>query len=140
LTSLAGLPLLYADAARRKDVEGFLRLYDDDARIFDAWNTWQYVDKRTWREAVKEWFSSLGTHTVKVTFDAVQIFEEGALGSLSALVTYAGLSAEDQEVRSIRNRLSWIVRRYNGNWRIHHEHTSVPIDFETMCAIAVAPK
>jgi ketosteroid isomerase-like protein len=49
-----------------------------------------------------------------------------------ALVTFRGLSAEGDELRAMNNRLTWVLERRSGEaWRIVHEHTSAPADFET---------
>jgi ketosteroid isomerase-like protein len=31
----------------------------------------------------------------------------------------------------MRNRLTWVLRERDGAWKVVHEHTSVPLDFET---------
>ena len=32
-------------------------------------------------------------------------------------------------MRSMQNRLTWVLMRTDGGWLIVHEHTSVPISF-----------
>ena len=40
---------------------------------------------------------------------------------------YRGLSADGEELRSMNNRLTWVLRKdANGVWKIVHEHTSAP--------------
>jgi ketosteroid isomerase-like protein len=49
-----------------------------------------------------------------------------------AVATFRGFSAAGEELRSVDNRLTWVLRsRPDGSWRIVHEHTSVPIALET---------
>jgi hypothetical protein len=43
------------------------------------------------------------------------------------LVRYAGLSPVGEELRSLTNRMTWVVE---GD-RVVHEHSSAPADFET---------
>ena len=39
---------------------------------------------------------------------------------------------EGKELRSMDNRITWVLRKNSeGAWKIVHEHTSAPVDFET---------
>jgi uncharacterized protein (TIGR02246 family) len=122
----------YAAAVSAKDVEAFLALYDEDATVFDMWGSWAYRGRSEWRPTVTDWFGSLGNDRVEVVFDEVQRAMGDGLATGHAFVTFKGLSADGRELRAMTNRLSWVLRRADdGNWKILHEHTSAPIDFET---------
>jgi hypothetical protein len=56
---------------------------------------------------------------------------------VSAIVTYAGLSAGGQQLRAMQNRMSWGLKTSGHVLRIFHEHTSAPVGFEDMKAILV---
>ena len=117
----------YADAVRAKDVDAFLNLYADDVRTFDLRSVWSYDGKAALREMVAEWFGSLGTDTVRVEFDDVRSQAGDDVAAVSAFTTFRGLSAEGEELRSMNNRLTWILRKEgDGAWKIVHEHTSAP--------------
>jgi len=120
----------YTSAVLAKNAETFMHLYDPDVRVFDTWGRWSYEGAAAWRIAVEGWFSSLGTETVRVAFDDVQITGDRGFAALSAVVTYTGLSAQGVELRSMQNRLSWVFRTSGHVLRICHEHTSVPVGFE----------
>jgi hypothetical protein len=111
-----------------------MRLYDTRVRVFDAWGVWSYEGSAAWRRAIEGWFGSLGTEKVKVTFDDVQTSVGRELSLVTAVVTYAGLSAEGQQLRAMQNRLTWGLRATDG-LRIVHEHTSAPIGFSDSKAI-----
>jgi ketosteroid isomerase-like protein len=85
--------------------------------------------------AVEGWFSSLGAETVRVTFDDVQIHGENGHASMSAIVTYASVSAEGSELPAMQNRISWALQTSGHVLRIVHEHTSVPVGFDDAKAI-----
>ena len=121
----------YRAAAFSKDVDAFLALYDRDVRIFDLWGRWSYDGLESWRGMVAGWFGSLGSERVGVVFDDVQVAVAADLAVAHAFVTYRGLSAEGNELRALRNRLTWALRRRDGAWKIIHEHTSAPADFAT---------
>jgi uncharacterized protein (TIGR02246 family) len=117
----------YATAARAKDVEGFLDLYADDARNFDLWGVWSYDGKTALRPMVEGWFGSLpDDETVVVKFDDVRTQTDSDLAALSAFTTFAAETPDGTELRSMNNRLTWILRRDGDGWKIVHEHTSAP--------------
>ena len=117
----------YAAAVRAKDVDAFVGLYADDVRTFDLWSVWSYDGKDALRRMVEEWFGSLGTDIVAVEWDEVRAQDGEDVAALSAFLTYRGLSAEGEELRSMNNRLTWVLRKEgDGSWKIAHEHTCGP--------------
>jgi uncharacterized protein (TIGR02246 family) len=122
----------YVKAVRAKDVEAFLDLYADDVRSFDLWSVWSYEGKDALRGMVEEWFGSSDTaDQVAVEFDEVRTSVGDDVAAVSAFLTFRGLSAEGEELRSMNNRLTWVLRKEpDGAWKIVHEHTSAPADDE----------
>jgi ketosteroid isomerase-like protein len=120
----------YASAVHAKDVAAFMRLYDSSVRVFDTWGVWSYEGAEAWQRAVEGWFTSLGAERVKVTFDDVHISAAQGVAVVSAIVTYAGLSAQGEPVRAMQNRLSWALRTIGHVPRIVHEHTSAPLGYD----------
>ena len=133
--SIARVLEAYASAVFARDAEAFMRLYDPTVRVFDAWEVWSYEGSAAWRRAVEGWFGSLGAERVKVTFDDVKTSAGRELSMVSAVVTYAGLSAQGEELRAMQNRLTWVFRTTDHGLRIVHEHTSAPIGFDDSKAI-----
>jgi uncharacterized protein (TIGR02246 family) len=119
----------YKTAVYDRDAEAFLRLYDQDARVFDTWGVWSYEGIASRRQSIEGWFSSLGQERVKVSFDVVQVTVDQELAVLTAMGRYAAISTDGAELRSMQNRFTWALRRKEGNWSIVHEHTSTPIGF-----------
>jgi len=117
----------YAAAVRAKDVDSFVGLYADDVRTFDLWSVWSYDGKAAFREMVAEWFGSLGSDVVAVEFDEVRSEAGEDVAAVTAFTTFRGLSPEGEELRSMNNRLTWVLRKDgDGAWKIVHEHTSAP--------------
>jgi uncharacterized protein (TIGR02246 family) len=118
----------YAAAVRAKDVDAFVRLYADDVRTFDLWSEWSYDGKDALRAMVSEWFGSLAEdEVVAVRFDDVRTQTGPDVGAVSAFTTYAAVSPDGTEPRSMNNRLTWVLRKGGGgSWKIAHEHTSAP--------------
>jgi ketosteroid isomerase-like protein len=131
----------YKSAVYAKDAGALIRLYDPKARVFDAWGVWSYEGAAAWQLAVEAWFTSLGTERVKVSFDDVQTAGDADFGALSAIVTYAGLSAQGEPLRAMQNRITWVLRTSGHVLRILHEHTSAPLGFDDTKAILLrAPR
>jgi ketosteroid isomerase-like protein len=100
-------------------------------RVFDMWGAWSHDGIDTWREMAEGWFGSLGDERVRVEFDDVQTTVGEDVAVLSAFVTFAGLSADGNELRSMNNRLTWGLRKTAGTWKVVHEHTSAPVEMAT---------
>ena len=118
----------YVAAVRAKDVDAFVGLYADDVRNFDLWAEWSYDGKEALRGMVAEWFGSLpDDEVVAVKFDDVRTQAGDDVAAVSAFTTFAAESPDGTELRSMNNRLTWILRREaDGDWKIAHEHTSAP--------------
>jgi uncharacterized protein (TIGR02246 family) len=118
----------YAAAVRSKDVDAFMALYADDVRNFDLWSEWAYDGKDELRGMVADWFGSLGDdEEVAVEWDDVRTQPGEDVAALSAFLTYSAVSPAGEKLRSMNNRLTWVLRKdADGTWRIVHEHTSAP--------------
>lgn len=121
----------YKSAVFSKDVDAFVALYDQDVRVFDMWGEWSYTGVEAWRGMVKNWFDSLGSERVIVTFDEVQVFTTHELAIASAFITYSSVSAQNEALRAMQNRITMMLKHTGGTWNIVHEHSSAPVDFET---------
>ena len=119
----------YEAAVLAKDVEAFVAIYAEDARIFELWGTWEH-DITSWREMAKGWFAFLGDQRSVVTAHDVRTQVSGDMAMLSASLTYAAIDAGGQPLRSLDNRLTWVLRQRDGRWQVVHEHTSVPLAHE----------
>jgi uncharacterized protein (TIGR02246 family) len=125
----------YTAAVRAKDVDAFIGLYAQDVRVFDLWSNWSYDGAAAWRGMVTGWFDSLGTAQVAVGWDGVQTLVGNDVAVVHAFISYANVSASGEVARAMVNRLTWILRQQDGAWKIVHEHTSAPVDGESMKVI-----
>ncbi|WP_332772474.1 YybH family protein [Phenylobacterium sp.] len=125
---IEALARTYAEAVLAKDPVRLSALYEADIRVFDTWGRKPFDGLGAWRANLDNWLNSLrDDDSVQVSFNNVQISSREAMGCLHALVTYAALNRTGETVRSMQNRLSWVVARSASGWTIIHEHTSVPI-------------
>jgi uncharacterized protein (TIGR02246 family) len=125
----------YKAAVATKDVDAFVGLYHPKVRIFDSWMKWSYEGLVAWKQMVTQWFDSLGTDHDVVRFDDTQIHLGDDLAIVHTFIRFTAVSPEGKELRSMNERLTWTLKNEGGSWSILHQHTSVPINFETMTAI-----
>ncbi|MFK3650991.1 YybH family protein [Lysobacter enzymogenes] len=118
----------YAAAVAAKDVDAFAALYAEDVHVFDMWGRWELRGLAAWRAMAQEWFGSLGTETVAVTYAQAQSQAGAELAYGHAVLTYAAHAADGTRLRSLDNRISLALARRDGAWKIVHEHTSAPVD------------
>jgi uncharacterized protein (TIGR02246 family) len=128
----------YAAAVLAKDVEAFVALYADDVQIFELWANWTH-DLASWREMAKGWFAFLGEERSVVEAADVRVRCAGDMAMLTAALTYRAVDPSGKELRSLDNRLSWVLREVGGRWQVVHEHTSVPIAHEDAKGIFKRP-
>ena len=121
----------YQAAVLAKDVDTFVALFADDVHVFDLWGPWSQQGIARWREMATGWFGSLGDERVVVEADDVRTTVSGDMATLTAFLTFRAMAADGRELRSMNNRLSWVLREQAGRWKVVQEHTSIPIDGAT---------
>jgi len=126
----------YKAAVFARDVDGLLALYDDEVRVFDRWGAWSYRGAAAWRAVVAAWFESHRSDHLLVEFSDPQVRAVSDIAVINVFVVYRGLSAEGLELRSMTLAL-W---RVAGLWKIVLEHTSAPLDHETLKVIRSKPR
>lgn len=125
----------YQSAVLNRDVDAFMKLYDPKVRVFDTWGVWEYEDAVKWRRAIESWFGSLATEKIKVGFEDVKSSGSADFAVVSAVVSYTGISAQGEVLRTMQNRLTWVLKTSGHVLRIVHEHTSAPVGYDDHKAI-----
>lgn len=127
----------YKSAVLTKDAEALMAMYDEDFLAFDLWDAWLYESIEPWRRMNFDWLGSLGSGSVGVEFGDIKTFSSGDIAVACAIVTYMEMSESGEIVRSMQNRLTWVVHHKDSVWKIVHQHSSVPISSNTMSPIVV---
>jgi ketosteroid isomerase-like protein len=130
----------YRDAVLAKDVDAFVRLYDEDVHVFDMWKDWSLRGTAAWRRMAQGWFGSLGDERVRVEFDDIHSTMTDAMVCGHATVTYAAISNTGTVLRSLSNRMTLVLQRRGDGWKIVHEHTSAPIEHASMKPVLQRPR
>lgn len=138
--NINGVMVAYKKAVFAKNVDAFMTLYDPQVCVFDMWGQWSYDGADAWRAMVTGWFASLEQSNVVVNFEQVCIIATADVAVVHAMVVYTGVSALGEELCAMHNRLTWTLKPTGNGWRIVHEHTSAPVDFETSKAILQRPE
>lgn len=131
LTDPTRLPEAYAAAVYAKDVAAFTALYAPDVRIFDAWGGWQQRRLDALYASTAEWFGSLGEEKVVVTVGDVQHSVGDTLAAIHGLIEFKAVSASGEKLRAMQERVTWLLEKQGEGWRVTHQHSSLPADFET---------
>jgi ketosteroid isomerase-like protein len=121
----------YAAAVFAKDLDAFVSLYDRNVFVFDAWDVRSYNGIDAWRGMTSDWFTSLGNERVVVEFEDERSAVSATLAYASAIVRYTAVSESGQALRSLQNRMTIVLEVRGDGWKVVHQHTSSPIDFET---------
>ncbi len=113
----------------RKDVSAIVSHYSEDAVVFNVKPPYQIRGRRDWRRvwetSLSHFPASFGAETRDVTIVAA-----GDLATVHFFFRFTGLPGSQPW---IRNTVAYQKQR--GEWKIVHEHSSVPFDPETSKAV-----
>ena len=124
----------YKNAVQEKDEEKLLSLYASDIHIYDCWGSWESKGIQSWKANVSEWFNGLRKNDVRleVAFTDVVIETVSTLAFVHCAVSYTGYQQQTAvKLQQTINRFTYGLRKTQDSWEIVHEHSSLPIDFET---------
>ncbi|OWQ84089.1 hypothetical protein CDN99_24705 [Roseateles aquatilis] len=122
----------YAAAVLARDLNAMVDLYAPDVQVFDSWDQWLHDGRDAWASLVKDWFDAIRDERVRLSATDVKSWRDGgAVAGGSALLEFAALDEAGMPLRALQNRLSVILRQHDGRWRVVHQHTSVPVDFNS---------
>jgi ketosteroid isomerase-like protein len=77
---------------------------------------------------VQMWFDSLGDKLCEARFTEVVATVRDDVAFAHAAVRYAEVTAEGEQADSMMNRITVALEKREGEWKIVHEHTSLPLD------------
>ncbi len=123
----------YKDSVNKQDINEFMRLYDSNVHIFDSWNTWEVNGISNWETIIQNWFSNLrrDKSTIVVSYKDL-VFEEGEeIAYIHAAIRYSELNTHQIEFRHLTNRFTIVLKKNGSEWKIIHEHSSLPIHSES---------
>ncbi len=114
----------YADAFRTIDLDILADLYADEVTVFDTMTPATQHGREAWLSILRSYADGM-TEGVCTVGD-VNIQATGEMAFISATIFYGDTT--DGEVEGMTNRATFVLRPIDGNWKIVHEHTSVPLN------------
>ena len=115
----------YSQAVYQKDLTQLMALYTDDVVVFDAFDNWEYRGKPAWSQAIAAWFNKMGDDLIRITFNQTNAEFDDHVGGISAEALYEGIGKTENY--TMTNRITLGLRKDGNDWKISHEHTSLPV-------------
>jgi ketosteroid isomerase-like protein len=112
-------------------VQEAMKYYDptDEVTVFDMGGpTPEYTGQKAVRADFEKAFA--GVKNVKVRFIELKVVTDGKLGMARSIQHLTATSADGKPV-DITFRQTDFLHKVNGQWKILHQHISVPIDMAT---------
>jgi ketosteroid isomerase-like protein len=116
----------WRQAINQGDIDGITECYSEDIVVFDAIMALEFTGKAPYRQ---HWQDCLAVLSEPLRFEIRQrqLFLDTASAHVSALV-HCSCRDEHGKIQGGWMRLSQHLRQIDGQWRIVHEHFSVPFD------------
>lgn len=119
-------------ALRAKDIEALMAHYAPDTVVFDLRPPHRIVSVNAYRKNFEAWFASVdGPIDYEVRELLVTARDDAAFCHSLCHVRSKRTNGESADYWV---RVTSGLRKLSGNWRIAHEHISMPIDLQTMRA------
>ena len=117
------------EAIRAKDIDALMSHHAPDVQMFDALDPLRYSGADAVRARAEEWFS---WYQGQIGYDAIDL--RIAAGDVAAFCHYlyrvSGTMTNGKGV-DMWVRSTVCFRKVEGEWKVTHEHTSVPFDAES---------
>lgn len=124
----------YSEAVRTLDKDAMLALYSPQMRVFDMMAPFELRGPEGFANRIESWFSEVDAKDARAEASDVEVRTADGLASMTMFMRYSD-AGENGERRSMTNRLTWILEQEGDDWKIIHEHTSVPLNEEDMAPI-----
>jgi ketosteroid isomerase-like protein len=126
MAQIRGLEARFADAVRAKDLDRIMRIYAPGVRVFDVSPPREYDGIDAYRA---DWgaFLAGAAGPINFTLSDLNVETEGALGWSTNIQSLSWNDAKGAS-HSLVVRVTDVYRKRGGDWRIVHEHVSVPVD------------
>src|SRR5215470_13928557 len=131
-SNLRELVELYAQAVRARDAETLAGFYVEDVVAFDVVGPLQRRGVKAVRKRAEEWLAQFqGPLGYEIRDLRLDVAENQDIAFSSSLHGVDGRTRDGREVK-MWIRVTVGYRKLAGEWRITHEHVSVPFDAKTM--------
>jgi ketosteroid isomerase-like protein len=122
----------YKKFVEEKNIDGFVSLFSDNVEIFDMWSVWSYQGLSDWKGMAADWLGSLGEESLIVDFEDIHSKTTAQMVCVTCITRFTAYSASGTRLRSLQNRMTFVLEPLRENWKITHHHSSAPINHETL--------
>ena len=129
--AIADIFARWAEANRTKDIDAIIALYSEDICSYDAVGPLQFNGITEYRVHWEKCLPKDAEMVVEMQTPVIRV--SGHLGVARFLIR-CGMRQEDGTEQASWMRASYHLEKQAGQWRIAHEHFSVPFDFDNGAA------
>lgn len=116
-----------SEAIEERDVNRIMTAYSSDAVIYDVRDALE-IGKEGLQKNWEECFRM--TKDFRSEIDEVTVYAEDDVGFSHCLIHTIGTTTSGEQIDNWI-RMTDCFRRINGEWKVVHEHASMPGDFDT---------
>lgn len=120
----------WSEAVRNKDLDKIMAIYADDIVSFDAVEKLRFTGKDEYGKHWKACFDLCPGGESKFEPGDMTVVADGNIAFAYSLL-HCGGEDPDGNYNSSWMRVTQCFRKANGEWKIAHEHYSVPFDMKT---------
>lgn len=116
----------YTEAVRTLNKQSLLGLYSPGMRMFDMMAPFEFHGPDEFARRVNQWFDEVDERDPQAEATNIESKVVDGLAYMSMFMRYSDRD-ENGDLRGMSNRLTWILVPDGDDWKILHEHTSVPL-------------
>lgn len=116
----------YIEAVQTLNKQALLDLYSPELRMFDMMAPFEFHGPGEFARRVNQWFDEVDGKEANAKATNIESKVVDGLAYMSMFMRYSDRD-EHGEPRGMTNRLTWILVPAGDDWKILHEHTSVPL-------------
>jgi ketosteroid isomerase-like protein len=121
----------FAATIRSGDIDKIMSFYADDIVAYDMIPPLDFRGVETYRKSWEECFTSYFQFPVIYDYRDQKIFSSGDYAFCHSLVHMTGKAKKDGKEVECWTRNTVGLKKFGKNWKIIHEHNSVPLEAET---------
>jgi ketosteroid isomerase-like protein len=118
----------YSDAWKDLNIDNFSKMFLTSGDLIIITNEKKFIGWDSWKNSLIDFFNSVSNVVVTFKDPLVYVHPTGKVAWLSVLEDADWM--QDGEILSIRDmRVTWVLEKRNGNWKIVQGHWSLASTF-----------
>lgn len=121
----------YIDAIQTLNKQAMDNLYARELRMFDMTSPFELRGAGAFAQRVDQWFDDTADMNMNAEASSVESKIVDGMAYMTMFMRYSDTD-KDGAQNGMTNRLTWVLVPDGDDWKILHEHTSVPLNEEDM--------